>query len=51
MALQSLSRTLPIVFAAVGDPVGAGFVESLAHPGGNATGFMLYEYEFRREGA
>ena len=34
-ALQSLSRTLPIVFAAVGDPVGAGFVESIAHPGGN----------------
>src|SRR6516162_4889776 len=37
-ALQALSDTLPIVFAAVGDPVGAGFVESLAHPGGNATG-------------
>jgi putative ABC transport system substrate-binding protein len=46
MALQSLSRTLPIVFAAVGDPVGAGFVESMAHPGGNTTGFMLYEYSF-----
>jgi putative ABC transport system substrate-binding protein len=45
-ALQSLSLTLPIVFAAVGDPVGAGFVESLAHPGGNTTGFMLYEYSF-----
>ena len=45
-ALQALSRTLPIVFAALGDPVGAGFVESLAHPGGNATGFMLYEYSF-----
>ena len=45
-ALQALSRTLPIVFAAVGDPVGAGFVESMAHPGGNATGFMLYEYSF-----
>jgi putative ABC transport system substrate-binding protein len=45
-ALQALSDTLPIVFAAVGDPVGAGFVESLAHPGGNATGFMLYEYSF-----
>jgi ABC-type uncharacterized transport system substrate-binding protein len=43
-ALQALSRTLPIVFAAVADPVGAGFVESMAHPGGNATGFMLYEY-------
>jgi putative tryptophan/tyrosine transport system substrate-binding protein len=44
--LQALSRTLPIVFAAVGDPAGAGLVESLAHPGGNATGFMLYEYSF-----
>jgi putative ABC transport system substrate-binding protein len=40
-ALQALSRTLPIVFAAVADPAGAGFVESLARPGGNATGFML----------
>ena len=45
-ALQEFSRTLPIVFAAVGDPVGAGFVESMAQPGGNATGFMLYEYSF-----
>ena len=45
-ALQALSHTLPIVFAAVGDPVGAGFVEFMAHPGGNATGFMLYEYSF-----
>jgi putative tryptophan/tyrosine transport system substrate-binding protein len=45
-ALQALSNTLPIVFAAVGDPVGAGFVQSLAHPGGNTTGFMLYEYSF-----
>jgi putative ABC transport system substrate-binding protein len=43
-ALQALSRTLPIVFAAVADPVGAGFVESMARPGGNATGFMIYEY-------
>ena len=43
-ALQALSLTLPIVFAAVADPVGAGFVDSMAHPGGNATGFMLYEY-------
>jgi putative ABC transport system substrate-binding protein len=42
--LQRLSHTLPIVFAGVSDPVGAGFVESLAHPGGNATGFMLFEY-------
>ena len=42
--LQRLSHTLPIVFAAVSDPVGAGVVQSLAHPGGNATGFMLFEY-------
>ncbi len=42
--VQRLTRTLPIVFAAVSDPVGAGVVESLAHPGGNATGFMLFEY-------
>jgi ABC-type uncharacterized transport system substrate-binding protein len=43
-ALQQVSRTLPIVFAGVTDPLGAGFVESLARPGGNATGFMIYEY-------
>jgi putative ABC transport system substrate-binding protein len=43
-ALQQTTRTLPSVFAAVIDPVGAGFVESLAHPGGNATGFALFEY-------
>src|SRR5262245_12102460 len=43
-SLQHVSRTLPIVFAAVADPVGAGIVESLARPGGNATGFMNYEY-------
>ena len=43
-ALQHISRTLPIVFAAVADPVGAGMVDSLARPGGNATGFMSYEY-------
>jgi putative ABC transport system substrate-binding protein len=43
-ALQALDRTLPIVFAAVADLAGAGFVQSLAHPGGNATGFMIYEY-------
>ena len=43
-ALQRMNRTLPIVFAAVADPVGAGIVDSLAHPGGNATGFMIYEY-------
>src|SRR6516165_5750958 len=37
--LQS-TRTVPIVFPVAGDPVGAGFVDSLARPGGNATGFM-----------
>jgi putative ABC transport system substrate-binding protein len=44
VALQQATRTVPIVFAMVADPVGAGFVESLAHPGGNTTGFTLYEY-------
>jgi putative tryptophan/tyrosine transport system substrate-binding protein len=44
MALQHVSRTLPIVFVGVTDPVGAGFVDSLARPGGNVTGFMIYEY-------
>jgi len=43
-ALQQASRTLPIVFASVTDPVGQGFVASLARPGGNTTGFALYEY-------
>ena len=38
------TRTVPIVFAIVTDPVGAGFVESLARPGGNATGFIQFEY-------
>lgn len=41
--LQTATRTVPIVFVGIGDPVGAGFVESLARPGGNATGFMLFE--------
>jgi putative ABC transport system substrate-binding protein len=43
-ALQQSSRSLPIVFTVVSDPVGAGFVDSLAKPGGNITGFMLAEY-------
>jgi ABC-type uncharacterized transport system substrate-binding protein len=42
--LQQSTRTVPIVFVNTSDPVGAGFVESLARPGGNATGFLLYEY-------
>jgi putative tryptophan/tyrosine transport system substrate-binding protein len=43
-ALQRVTRALPIVFVTVTDPVGAGFVDSLAQPGGNTTGFMLFEY-------
>src|SRR5882724_5449289 len=43
-ALQAATRTVPIVFAHAVDPVGAGFVDSLARPGGNATGFTLFEY-------
>jgi putative ABC transport system substrate-binding protein len=43
-SLLQATRTLPIVFAQVADPVGAGYVESLARPGGNATGFIAYEY-------
>jgi putative tryptophan/tyrosine transport system substrate-binding protein len=43
-ALQEASRTLPIVFINVVDPVGAGFAASLAAPGGNATGFALFEF-------
>jgi ABC-type uncharacterized transport system substrate-binding protein len=42
--LLQATRTVPIVFAQVTDPVGAGFIDSLAHPGGNATGFLLFEY-------
>ena len=38
------TRIVPVVFAGVADPVGAGFVDSLARPGGNATGFTSYEY-------
>jgi putative ABC transport system substrate-binding protein len=43
-ALQQTTRTVPIVFVNVIDPVGAGFVASLARPGDNATGFTLFEY-------
>jgi putative ABC transport system substrate-binding protein len=43
-ALLQTTRTVPIVFAIVIDPVGAGFVASLARPGGNTTGFTLFEY-------
>ena len=43
-ALQRVTHTLPIVFVGVSDPVGAGVVDSLARPGGNVTGFMIFEY-------
>jgi putative ABC transport system substrate-binding protein len=43
-ALEQVSRTIPVVFVQITDPVGAGFVESLARPGGNATGFTPYEF-------
>jgi putative tryptophan/tyrosine transport system substrate-binding protein len=42
--LLQATRAVPIVFVNVPDPVGAGFVDSLARPGGNATGFILFEY-------
>jgi putative tryptophan/tyrosine transport system substrate-binding protein len=43
-ALQQATRTIPIVFMNATDPVGAGLVESMAHPGGNITGFSNFEY-------
>src|SRR5262249_58373489 len=42
--LLQATRAIPIVFTIVPDPVGAGFVDNLARPGGNATGFMMFEY-------
>jgi len=43
-SLLQATRTVPIVFAVATDPVGAGYVDSLARPGGNATGFMVFEF-------
>ena len=43
-AIQQVNRPVPVVFTLVADPVGAGLVNSLAKPGGNVTGFMLFEY-------
>ncbi len=43
-AVQRATRTIPVVFAQIADPVGAGFVASLAHPGGDITGFALFEF-------
>jgi len=45
-AVKQLTRTVPIVFTRVGDPVGSGILNSLARPGGNVTGFMNYEFSF-----
>jgi putative tryptophan/tyrosine transport system substrate-binding protein len=42
--LQQANRTIPVVFVTISDPVSSGFVESMARPGGNATGFSLFEY-------
>jgi putative ABC transport system substrate-binding protein len=44
MASQQASRTVPIVFLGVVDPVGSGLIASMLRPGGNATGFVLFEY-------
>jgi putative ABC transport system substrate-binding protein len=43
-AVQQISHTIPVVFVNLIDPVSGGFVESLARPGGNTTGFLLFEY-------
>lgn len=45
-AVQGITRSLPMIFVGVTDPAGAGFVDTLARPGGNVTGFMLFEYGF-----
>jgi len=44
-SMLQATRTVPIVFAFASDPVGSGFIESLSRPGGNATGFVLFEYD------
>jgi putative ABC transport system substrate-binding protein len=46
LALKQLTRTVPIVFTRVSDPIGLGIVDSLARPGGNITGFMVYDFSF-----
>jgi ABC-type uncharacterized transport system substrate-binding protein len=49
-AVRKATRSLPIIFLQVSDPVGGGFVESLAHPGGNITGFTNFESEIGANG-
>ena len=49
-ALQQATRTIPIVFMNVSDPVGAGLVQNMAHPGGNITGFSNFEYSMSGNG-
>ena len=49
-AVQKTTRTVPIVFVNVSDPVGAGYVASLARPGANTTGFTLFEYSIGGNG-
>jgi putative ABC transport system substrate-binding protein len=44
IAVQQVNRTIPIIFAGISDPVGLGIVENLARPGGNVTGFTLFDY-------
>jgi len=43
-SLQQVTTTVPIIFAGVADPVGAGYVDSMARPGGNITGFTVFDY-------
>ena len=45
-AMQTATQTIPVVFTQVADPVSAGIVASLAKPGGNVTGFMVFDYEY-----
>src|SRR5262249_23696400 len=45
-AVKQLTRTVPIVFGRVADPVGSGIVDSLARPGGNITGFLSFDFSF-----
>jgi len=45
-AVQRIANAIPIIFVGVTDPAGAGFVDNLAKPGGNASGFMIFEYGF-----